>query len=64
MDPRLAPLTPIERVRISLASWMMGKALWKRLCEMGCCPQGIHERWQDLYARGAPEGTTMYPRSR
>lgn len=63
MDRRLARLTLIEWVRLHLGSVVIGTVLWRRMCELGCCPQGIHERWQDLYARGAPAGTTMYPRS-
>ncbi len=43
----MKPLTPWERVRVGLASWIMGSA-WSRLCDIGWCPKGIHDRRERL----------------
>lgn len=37
-------LSTWDHVRIRIATWFVTPALWKRMCRVGFCPQGLHEQ--------------------
>ena len=50
-----SPLTWGERVRIWLAGRIVTPTLWKRMCDLGYCPAGIHKR-RSAAQRGEVQG--------
>lgn len=44
--------TPVEHIRIWVGSLFIGSALWKRMCDRGFCPRGIHDGLEYYKSRG------------